>query len=275
MKMNIVYCCDWKALSGLEASIYSLLTHNKNANIYVFHMDYIREETGEEYNQIPPIAKEKLSKIVKYLDPNSRIIFLDAYPYYEQYFLHGVAENDGHSSPLAPIRLVLDIALPFIDHCLYLDADTIIQGDVRSMYFSYLDRIAESEYCYAGYHIPLDGIEHELVASVLLFDLKKCKDKKFLEKARYNITHNHYMWYDQSALEDTGDCVLLPETYNFMKEYEDRLYEPIILHFADKLSPKIYDRGAEYFYRRFPHLDYIQKGLKNLDSFNMVYPVQQ
>lgn len=275
MLMNIVYCCDWGALSGLEASIYSLLTHNKHMRIYVFHMDYVRESTGETYEKIPQIAMDKLSKIVRYLDPTSKIVFLDAYPVYEKYFLHGVAENDGHSSPLAPIRLAIDVTLPFIDHCLYLDADTIIQGDISSMYFSYLEEIDKSEYCYAGYHIPLDGVDHELVASVLLFNLQKCRETNFLERARYNITHNHYMWYDQSALQDTGDCVKLPETYNFMKPYEERLYEPIILHFADKLSPKVYDKGAEYFYRRYPHLAYIQQGLKKLDSFNMVYPTQQ
>ena len=32
--MNVLYCCDDRGFAGLEASIYSLLTHTKGVNIY-------------------------------------------------------------------------------------------------------------------------------------------------------------------------------------------------------------------------------------------------
>jgi lipopolysaccharide biosynthesis glycosyltransferase len=46
--INVAYCSDSKGYYGLEASLYSLLTHTKNVNLYIFTMDYERKE----YDQI-------------------------------------------------------------------------------------------------------------------------------------------------------------------------------------------------------------------------------
>ena len=63
----------------------------------------------------------------------------------------------------------------------------------------------------------------------------------------------------------------MDETYNFMLNYEKRTYEPVILHFANELQPKIYYVPENYFYRRYPHLKYIQEGLKLVDTLPLKY----
>lgn len=270
--INVLYCGDSLGWYGMEASIYSLLTHNKNVNIYIFSMDYERENKDgsiEKFEGVLEWQKEKLRKIVQYLDPKgSRITFIDTLSYYEKYFKNGCNENDGHSSPYAPLRLIVDVVFPHLPHILYLDCDTIIQDAIEDMYYSVLKEIeAEKNIGYAARVLSFHDRD-EMVAGVLLFDLNKTREIKLLEKARYNITHNFYMWYDQSALEAAGGCVRLAETYNYMNKYEYRTYTPTILHFADQLDPKVYFE-REVFFNKFPHLQYIKTGCDLVGSLTM------
>lgn len=276
--MNVLYCCDDRAYSGLEASIYSLLTHTKNVNIYVFSMDYQREPDANGGVQchlnISSEHQQSLKKIVQYLDPkNSNIKFIDMKQYYYDLFKHGCNENDGHSSPYATLKLCFDKICLNLEDILYLDCDTIIQKDLTPMYYKYLNELRNSNYCYAGYYIPFDEPqgekEKELVAGVLLFDLIKCRERKFFERVRYNVTHHFYRWYEQSAIEDTERGFEMEETYNYMEKYENRDYEPAIMHFANHLNPKIYYTSKKIFYNKFPHLEYIKKGLEILESLNL------
>lgn len=276
--MNVVYCCDDRAYTGLEASIYSLLTHTKFVNIYVFSMDYARQPDSNGgiqcYANITPEHQHSLKKIVQYLDPqHSNIKFIDMKKWYEELFLNGCNENDGHSSPYATLKLCFDKVCLNLDDVLYLDCDTIIQKDLQPMYHRYLEELRKSNYCYAGYYIPFDepqgDKEKELVAGILLFDLIKCRETNFFDRVRYNVTHKFYTWYEQSAIEDTEIGFEMEETYNYMEKYEDRSYDPAILHFANHLNPKIYFSTPRIFYNKFPHLKYIEKGVALVNSLNL------
>lgn len=276
--MNVLYCCDDRAYSGLEASIYSLLTHTKNINIYVFSMSYERKPDQnnmiEFYTGLTLDHQQELRKIIQYLDPKySNIKFIDMEQHYRDLFLNGCNENDGHSSPYATLKLCFDKVCLDIDDILYLDCDTIIQKDLSVMYYQYLNELRLSNFCYAGYHIPFDqpqgDKEKELVAGVLLFDLIKCRQRDFFQRVRYNVTHKFYRWYEQSAIEDTEKGFEMDETYNYMEKYEERNYDPAILHFANNLNPKLYFSNARIFYNKYPHLKYIQDGVNLVHSLNL------
>ena len=276
--MNVLYCGDGQAYSGLEASIYSLLTHTKYVNIFVFTMEYHRDMHNGMICVFPRVTdaqQQKLRKIVNYLDSNSHLIFIDTLQEYKDYFLQGVNEDDGHSSPYAPLRLLIDVILPEVPNILYLDCDTIIQRDLRQMYFHYLNLIQEAndKTCYAAFpnliYEEEELVRTEMVAGIILFDMAKAKQYGLLEKARYNITHYVYPWYDQSALEAAGDYIPLDETYNYMRLYEERGDEhPAIMHFACDLNPKIYFDKKKIFYKKYPHLQYIKDGIELVDRIN-------
>lgn len=271
--MNVLYCCDYEGWFGLEASLYSLLTHTKNVNIYIFTMFYERDEVEghKVYEPIEGWQRYKTEQIVKYLDPQgSSVCFYDTAEEYQKYFIDGVDEYDGHSSPYAPLRLIVDVMLPNVKHILYLDCDTIIQEDLTPMYYYYLEKIGKSKDCaYAAYTNRLTDGSGEMVAGILVFDMIKAKELGLFERVRYNITHNHYKWYDQTALESSGKYIEMDATYNYMQPYDLRIYEPAILHFADGLSPKIY-HDKVLFYKRYPHLEYIKKGCQLIDDANIV-----
>ena len=263
--MNVAFASDYQGYPGLEVAIYSLLTWTKNVNIYILSMNYTRRQDNgdiQEFIAITPEQQDTLQSIVEYLDPKrSTITFIDTADIYNKYFLHGCAEDDGHSSPYAALRLAFDVIFPHTSDILYLDADIVIQEDLTPMYNHYLAEIKASKYCYAGYTNYLDPGRGELVGGVLLFDLNKAKENNFFPRARYNITHKFYIWYDQSAMQDTELYVELQSKYNYMKKYECRVFEPAILHFTDQLDPKVY-LSPNTFYKKFPHLKYIEKGLE-------------
>lgn len=263
--MNVAFASDNNGIAGIEAAVYSLLYWTKNVNIFILTMEHHRvRDNGsvQDFMPIEPEQEKRLQNIVKYLDPqHSSLKIIDTTELYQQYFLHGCAEDDGHSSPYAALRLLFDIIFPHLSDILYLDADLIIQEDLNLMYKHYLEEIKNSKYCYAGYTNYLENARGELVGGVLLFDLHKAREHNFFPRARYNITHKFYMWYDQSAMEDTEKYVEMWGKYNYMKPYEHRVFEPAILHFTDSLDPKVY---LEYhvFYKKFPHLKYIKDGLE-------------
>ena len=45
--MNVLLCGNDIVYTGMELVVYSLLTHNKNVNIYIFTMDVELDNNGE------------------------------------------------------------------------------------------------------------------------------------------------------------------------------------------------------------------------------------
>ena len=268
MIMNLLMCGNERVYTGIELAVYSTLTHNKGIHWHIFTMDIeIEDSKGGmiKFEGLNDWHKNKLRKIVKYLDPTSRIAFHDAEEMYKKYFWKNPNELSW-LTPYAPLRLLADIMLPQLDHILYLDCDTAVQGDISSMYWGYLQKGYNYYACVCNDACDYEG---EMVSGVMLMDLAKMRETKFLEIARKNIQTHVYKWYDQDAIRDAGKPYPLPETYGYLYELEKCSYTPVILHFTNRLTPKIYGQeGRTYFYRRFPFLDYVRKGVELIDTIN-------
>lgn len=268
--MNLLMAGNNAVYTGIELCIYSLLTHNKGVNIYIMTMDIeVDDEFGNhlKHDSIGEWEQKKLRKIISYLDHTSNITFIDIKDLYDKY----LAGNPNEGSPFTPyagLRLLADVALPQLNHILYLDCDTAICGDIKTMYREYLKK--NYEYCAYSCRDACNGIG-EMVSGVLLLNLEKIRRTKFLERARKNVWKNKYKYYDQMALRDAGDPYPLPDTYSYMFPLENCDFKPVILHFTNQLSPKIYDRkySREYFYRRYPMFKYVKDGVELLDRINI------
>lgn len=255
----------------MELALWTLLTHNKGLNIYIFTMDIDIQNNeigqGMKFFGLNDWQKQKLEKIVRYLDSTSHITFKDVGNVY-QVLLGGNPNEWSGFTPYAMLRLLADHVLPYIDHILYLDCDIAIQGDIISMYQEYLQKGE----IYCAYVCP-DACQYEgeMVSGIMLMNLKKMRDTEFLVKARQNICKHVYKYPDQDAIRDVGvKPYPLPETYSYMDELEKCHYTPVILHFTNKLAPKIYcEEGRTYFYRRYPQFEYVKKRLQLLDTINI------
>ncbi len=265
--MNILMSGNDHIYPGMELAIYSTLMHNKNINWYIFTMDIETDMGNGEimvFHGLDKWQKNKLRKIVSYLDDNSKITFIDMQDMYIKY----LAGNINEASPFTPyatLRLLADVALPDINHVLYLDCDTAIQGDISGI----IDFLKSGKDYYAYVCPDAYGYEGEMVSGVMLMDLDRIRKDGFLGRARENIHKNLYKYPDQDALRDAGKPGMLPETYSYLYKLELCPYKPLILHFTNKLSPKIYgDEGRTVFYRRYPFLDYVKNGVELIDTIN-------
>lgn len=270
--MNIVMSANDYVYCGVELVIYSTLTHNKNINWYIFTMNVaIRDDEGnyKAYKGLNDRQQEKLRKIVKYLDKNSNITFIDCAPFYQKH-LEGSVNEQSDFTPYATLRLIMDKALPYVNETLYFDCDVGVMGNFESMYRDCAQQKSES--CFAVYADDANQHEGEMVSGVMFLNLDTIRRNGFLDRARDNYMKNFYMYPDQMALRDSGAIAHLNNAYGYLWDYQKRNVSPIIVHFTNDLEPKIYDaRGQEneqYFYRRFPEFAYVRTGLRLIDQIN-------
>lgn len=267
--MNILMAANDLLYSGIELVTYTLLTHNKDCNIYIFTMDINVDNgdgTGTRYVAITPDQRDRLKKLVKYLDTRSNICFIDCAQAYIDYLTP--SPNEGtHFTPFASLRLLADILLPDVDDILYFDADVAITGDISGVYYDHVNRncnysayVLQSACDYVG----------EMISGVLLLNLRKIRETHFLEHARANFKRNLYKYPDQMALRDAGNPEEFPENFGFCEKLEECTELPLVIHFTNEIAPKIYCcRGMEIiFYRKFPFLRYVRDGLKKFDTIN-------
>lgn len=267
--MNILLEGNDHTYFGIELVIYTLLTHNKHCNIYIFTMDIEvdhRNGTIQVFRSYTPEQRDKLKKIVKYLDNTSNITFIDALDVYNKYLIPSVNELTPFT-PYAALRLVSDILLPNIDEVLYLDADTAITGNIEGVYNDYKNRDGN----YSAFVCQQAcGYEGEMISGVILFNLRKIRETGFLDVARKNYRKREYKYPDQMALRDAGAPLQFPDYFGYCLKLEERSELPLIVHFTNDISPKIYccnDKLAVFF-RHFPWLKYVQDGLKIFDTIN-------
>lgn len=264
-RINILISGDDGMYSGMELVIYSLLTHNKNVGIYVCTMSVNVDHddgTGIHYEGLTEDHKRKLRFIVNYLDRTSDICFIDPYEPFMKY-LSGSVNDTSHFSPFAAFRLMADKLFPHIDHILHLDCDAAITGDIRPVYFNYCNQDTD----YAAYMNP-DTVDEvgEMVSGVLLLNLAHIRRTGFLEKARENYKKNLYVYPDQYALRDAGTAARFPSNFGYCEDLFEAPTLPIIIHFTNKIGPKIYTTSKEKFYRMFSFLSYVNDGLKLIDT---------
>lgn len=270
MLMNVLFAANDIVYSGLELAIYTLLSHNKNVNIYIFTMDcdiYNEQEgRGVLYRSLLDWQKDRLFKIVKYLGQgHSNLCIKDVHDLYMEYLDKSVNRYTSFT-PYTALRLLADIALPYVNDLWYFDCDVTINGNIEEYYNTYIRKGCP----YAAYVTPgaCDG-KGEMVAGVMFMNLAEMRSTNFLERARFNYNHNEYNYPDQCAIRDVGGPEIFPPTLGYCDNLDDCLELPLIIHFTNKIGPKIYAaKNSETFYRKFNFLKYAKEGLALIDTIN-------
>lgn len=262
--LHIVIAGDRGVLPGLEALVYSTMRHNRDVVWHLLTMDIQVDHadgTGTGYYGISEEEAGWLRKIVTFMDHRSAFIRHDIRELYDRYLAQSVNRETGFT-PYTALRLLLDKVLD-TDRCLYLDADIIVQGDLRPPY----EQWGHADYDYAAYTIPdaCDGYG-EMVAAVLVFNLDRIRYSGFLERARRYYNRNLYRYPDQMALRDAGDPAPLEETYNYMRDHKLADGKPVVLHFSNCNRYKLYTVPPGEFYRYYPEHKYIKDGLDVIRS---------
>ena len=243
--LNIVYASDHAYFLYCVISMYSLMDHLPQDQSV--HVHLLCDETFCAQDQ-------RMLDLLTARFPNLRVLcrWVAEEAFDERDF------TDSLWSKATCYRLVLPELLGDVDRCLYIDADTLVVGDLLPLWETdmegfyiagVLDDIAPVRAQTVGNHIP--GIQTYVNAGVLFMNLKLMRADGVQDRLLARVAD--YLVVDQDLLnvECYGHIRLLPPGYNCIPGV--RVDEPKILHFLmrDYLRPwkNRRARGAEQWWR--------------------------
>ncbi len=252
--INILFCGNDKVFDGMITTMLSILkrTNSKEAfTFYIFTMDV--SDIDIKYKALSNEMSNYLDKISKTYNKDNKVIKIDVLDIYNKEFRNSPNEKC-YCSPYTLLRLFVDLIPSMPDKILYLDVDILFNRDIELLYNINIDNVeyAASRDHYGKYLINYNYIN----AGVLLFNLKKMKETKILEKARTLIKTKKLVFADQSALiRSTTKKKVLPQKYNDQKFLHK---STIVRHFSKRL-----------FYLPYPHTANIKQW--DVDKMHKVY----
>ena len=235
--INILFSGNSYVLDGVMTTLLSIEKHCKDPiTAYVFTMDV--SYLNPKFTPIEDDVIEFIDKMLKDTNPESKCIKVDVTDLYKKEL--GGSPNEGsYCTPYTLLRLLADKVdgMPE-DKLLYLDIDLLVNDDIRKLYD--ID-ITDYEYAAAKDHYGKKFLHHDYInAGVLLFNMKKIRETKLLEKARRMINEKHMVFSDQSAVYNcTTKKLLLSQRFNDQKWLKK---DTIIRHFCKTLKLLPYPR---------------------------------
>lgn len=235
--VNLLFSGNSYVFDGVMTTLLSIEKYYKGEiTAYVFTMDV--SYLNPKFTPIEDDQIEFIDRMVKETNPNSKVVKVDVTELYKKEL--GGSPNEGsYCTPYTLLRLLADKVegMPE-DKLLYLDIDLLVNADIRKLYD--ID-ITDYEYAAAKDHYGKKFLHNDYInAGVLLFNMKKIKETKLLEKARKMINEKHMVFSDQSAIYNcTTKKLLLPQRFNDQKWLRK---DTIIRHFCKTLKLQPYPR---------------------------------
>lgn len=242
--VNILFCGNDKVFDGMITCALSIFRRSQSTEpytFYIFTMDV--SHIKKEYNAIKDSQIDFFRNVIKKYNKDNEIIKIDVTDLYKKEFANCPNES-AYCSPYTLIRLFADQVEGLPDKILYLDVDIMFNRDIHLLYD--ID-VTDYEYAAARDHYGKYLINPNYVnAGVLLFNLKKMKETKILEKARGFIKTKKLLFADQSALiRSTTKKKMLPQRFNDQKFLHKWT---VVRHFSKRL-----------FFLPYPHTDNIKQ----------------
>lgn len=239
--INILLCGNKRVFDGALTELISITNRTQEAiRCYIFTMDVSRIKP--DYTCITDEQVAFLNEVVKAKKSENEVIKIDVTELYEAEF--GKCKNENaYCTPYTLLRLLADMVPEIPDKLLYLDIDMMANGDISELYHT---DISDYEYAavkekYGSIFIWPDYIN----AGMLLFNMKKMKETKLLEKARNLIKTKKMLFADQDAIyRSTTKKLLLPRIYNEQSSFKRN--DTVICHFCKRLMLLPYPHTENY-----------------------------
>lgn len=252
--INILLSGNKKVFDGALTELISITNKTKEPiNCYIFTMNLTRVK--EEFLPIEDSQIDFLNKVVKSKNPENNVQKVDVTELYEKEFGNCKNEN-AYCTPYTLLRLLADLIPNIPDKLLYMDIDMMVNKDLGELYNTDIENYeyAAVKEKYGHYFIRWDYIN----AGMLLFNMKKMKETKLLEKAREKIRTKKMLFADQDAIFwSTTSKLILPRKFNEQRTFNDP--NTVICHFCKRLLWTPYPRIRNY---KQWHIDKVHKELK-------------
>lgn len=228
--INILLCGNDKVFDGALTELISITNKTKEViNCYIFTAELTRIKP--EYRAISDEQISYLNEVVKSKNPEHNVQKVDVTNLYEDEFCKCKNES-AYCTPYTLLRLLADLVPNMPDKLLYLDIDMMLAKDIAELYNT---DVTDYEYAavkekYGHYFIRWDYIN----AGMLLFNMKKIKETRLLEKSRELIRNKKMLFADQDAVFwSTTKKLLLPRRFNEQARFNDK--NTVICHFCKRL----------------------------------------
>ena len=239
--INLLLCGNEKVFDGALTQLISITNRtNETLNCYIFTMNL--ERLNPNFKSITDKQVAFLNEVVKSKNAENKVTKIDVTELYEKEFYKCANEN-AYCTPYTLLRLLADLVENIPDKLLYLDIDMMAADDISKLY-----NIDVSNYEYAAvkekygcWIIRPDYIN----AGMLLFNMKKIKETKLLEKARNLIKTKKMLFADQDAIFwSTTKKLIIPRIYNEQSKFNKK--DTVICHFCKRLMFLPYPHTENY-----------------------------
>jgi len=239
--INLLLCGNEKVFDGALTLLISITNKTKEPiRCYIFTMDLQR--VNPAFTSIKQTQIEFLNKVVKSKNKKNQVIKIDVTDLYEQEF-HKCVNEGAYCTPYTLLRLLADMIPEIPDKLLYLDIDMMVADDLIKLYNINVENYeyAAVKEKYGCWLIRPDYIN----AGMLLFNMKKVRETKLLEKARNLIRTKKLLFADQSAIfKSTTKKLLISRIYNEQSKFNRK--GTVVCHFSKRLMFLPYPHTENY-----------------------------
>ena len=231
--MDICYATNESFAPYMAVSIVSLLENNASRNVvvHILHSD-LSEATTARLKMFE--TRYKNAKIQFHKIDDSR---------FEKFGL-----TIGHITRETYFRYMIAEVLPNISRVLYLDGDTIVNGDICELF----DTDLTNYYCAGVSDIYIESVGYKktlgldglyINAGVILFNLDEMRKTDIAEKLFKLTAENNFKYQDQDTINVTfnGKIKELDCIYNFKRAHQKAFPEKVpsakIIHYVGPSKP--------------------------------------
>lgn len=267
--INLLYCVDKKFLTQQLVSLISLVKYTREPlNIINFTVEI--PEFNKKGKKLTGDDDKLCESILKSVNPQSTYRSIDVSELFKKYLLRGPNVHNKYYSYYVTVRLLAHLVPEVPDKVIYLDADTIFNGDIKELW-----DIDVSDIEIAGRR-DRGRILNYFQSGVMLMNMKKIRETGLLERACKLCTEKKFLWYiDMSALNKACKSRKI-----ISKRYNSYVYKKncIVHHvcatreskiwLTKKWSHRIKTDEVEFMRKIYPAYNYIYDELDRIKNQN-------
>jgi len=225
--INLLYGGNDKVFDGLMISLLSASKNTKDTIIaYVLTMDL--SDVNEKYQPLNEQHRKYLEDMLKEQNPDSTVTLIDITDIYKSSMLNS-KNLKNHFTPFAQLRLFADIIPEIPYKIIYLDTDTVVNGDLKELFKIDISNyeLAAVKDLYNWLNPNRWKVKKYFNSGVLLLNMKEIRKTKLFKKSRELVANKKMISPDQDALNFlVKKKLMLPEKFNA----KDKYYKEIIVH---------------------------------------------
>lgn len=229
--INVLFCGNDKVFDGVLTCALSILKRTQTKEPFTFYL-YTLDLTNlnPAFRAISEQSASFLGEVVKEYNSDNRVVLIDVKDVYDKE-LAGSPNEASSYSPYAMLRVLADLIENMPSKLLYLDADILLNRDIRLLYDI---NVEDYEYAAARDHYGKYLVNPNYINSgVLLLNLEKIKETGLFSKARGELRKRKLAFPDQTAIRiNTVKKKMLPQKFNDQKFLHK---STVVRHFSKRL----------------------------------------